>query len=131
MNFKNRAKIRIGPDGPPINGIVPPKYRPAVVDGKGFIDRHSYELCVVLELRDKLRCRELWVPGSKRYKNPDEDIPADFDRKRLEYYEKLKLDTEPTNFPEQVQLALRLPDVLSMFFYIAKTGTIVATTPDW
>ncbi len=103
VNFKNRAKIRIGPDGPPINGIVPPKYRPAVVNGEGFIDRHSYELCVVLELRDKLRCRELWVPGSKRYKNPDEDIPADFDRKRLEYYEKLKLDTEPTNFTKGIR----------------------------
>ncbi len=103
VNFKNRTKIRIGPDGPPINGIVPQKYRPAVVDGEGFIDRQSYELCVVLELRDKLRCRELWVPGSKRYKNPDEDVPADFDRKRLEYYEKLKLDTEPTNFTKSIR----------------------------
>ena len=29
-------------------------------------------------LRERLRCKEVWVAGADRYRNPDEDLPADF-----------------------------------------------------
>ena len=37
-----------------------------------------------------MRCKEIWVVRADRYRNPDEDLPADFERKRKAYYEALK-----------------------------------------
>ncbi len=47
-------------------------------------------------LREKLRCKEIWVEGADRYRNPDEDVPADFAQQREEYYTALNqpLDVE-------------------------------------
>ncbi|MGO9794275.1 MAG: hypothetical protein ACLP8S_33555 [Solirubrobacteraceae bacterium] len=33
-------------------------------------------------LRDALRRREIYVSGARRWRNPDEDMPADFDSNR-------------------------------------------------
>ena len=73
----------------PIDGIVPGLWREAVVekDAKGHqrINRITYEIGVLEALRDKLRCKEVWVVGANRYRNPDEDLPADFEAQRTPY----------------------------------------------
>jgi cyclopropane fatty-acyl-phospholipid synthase-like methyltransferase len=38
----------------------------------GVIDRRYYELCVLSELRDRLRAGDVWVVGSRRYRSFDE-----------------------------------------------------------
>jgi TnpA family transposase len=48
-----------------------------------------YEIAVFQALRDRLRCKEIWVVGADRWRNPDEDLPADFEEHRLEHYERL------------------------------------------
>ena len=46
--------------------------------GHPRVNRISYELCVLQALRERLRCKEVWVVGADRYRNPDEDVPTDF-----------------------------------------------------
>lgn len=58
-------------------------------DGSPRVNRINYELCVFEALRDKLRCKEIWVTGARRYRNPDEDVPADFNQNRISYYKDL------------------------------------------
>ena len=48
-------------------------------DGNARVNRIYYEICVLQALRERLRCKEIWVAGADRYRNPDEDLPADFD----------------------------------------------------
>ena len=95
----------------PIQGIVPGLWREAVVekDGKGRqrINRITYEICVLEALRDKLRCKEVWVVGANRYRNPDEDLPADFEVRRTPYYEALKLPLEADRFIADLQAEMR------------------------
>ena len=50
------------------------------------MNRISYEWCVLTALREKVRCKEIWVHGAHRFRNPDEDVPHDFDVRRDEYY---------------------------------------------
>lgn len=38
-------------------------------------------------LRDRLRCKEIWVVGAHEWRNPDRDLPADFEAHRAEHYE--------------------------------------------
>ena len=84
----------------PIDGIVKGKWRDIVVEkdknDKGHINRINYEICVLQALRERLRSKEIWVVGADRFRNPDEDLPADFETNRTAYYEALKqpLDIE-------------------------------------
>ena len=59
VNYKSKGPHRLAGEGLSIEGVIPNKYRSAVVDQNGFIDRHAYELCAVLTLREALRSREI------------------------------------------------------------------------
>lgn len=48
-------------------------------------------MAVLEALREQLRCKEIWVVGANWYRNPDEDLPADFEANRDEYYKALNL----------------------------------------
>ena len=66
-------------------------------EGQERINRINYEIAVLQALRERLRCKEIWVEGSNRYRNPEEDLPADFEQQRKVYYQALK---QPTNVEE-------------------------------
>ena len=70
-----RAADRTGaglPDGAP-TGFVRHRWAPHVLPG-GAIDRRHYELCVLSELRDRLRAGDVWVVGSRRYRSFEERL---------------------------------------------------------
>lgn len=52
------------------------------------INRINYEMCVLRNLRDKLRVKEIWIQGAYQYRNPEEDVPQDFEE-RKDYYTSL------------------------------------------
>jgi hypothetical protein len=92
--FRDDGRRVIRPeDKIPIDGVVPAKWRDLVMekDGAGGfrINRINYEICVLTALRERLRCKEIWVVGADRYRNPDEDLPQDFDERRADYYRDL------------------------------------------
>jgi len=95
----------------PLDGIVRPLWRDAVVDqdpqGRPRIDRITYEICALEALRDQLRCKEIWVAGANRYRNPDEDLPADFDAQRAAHYEALSLPLDAGVFIDSLQEEMR------------------------
>lgn len=100
----------------PLEGVVPLALQEVVVkytpSGAPRINRINYEMCVLQSLRDKLRCREIWVEGADRYRNPDQDLPQDFEQQRRVYYEALDLPLEPEDFIQQLRQELR--DALQM-----------------
>ena len=54
-------------------GFVRGRWGAYVMPG-GVIDRRHYELCVLSELRDRLRAGEVWVAGSRQYRSVDERL---------------------------------------------------------
>ncbi len=66
----------------PLNGVVPARWREIVVqageDGLERVNRINYKLSVLHTVREKLRCKELWLADADRFRNPDADLPADF-----------------------------------------------------
>jgi TnpA family transposase len=95
----------------PIEGVVRPLWRDAVVDrdpqGRPRVNRITYEICALEALRDQLRCKEVWVAGADRYRNPDEDLPADFDGRRDEHYAALGLPRDADAFAAGLQEEMR------------------------
>ena len=78
----------------PIEGVVKTGAGEIVIEkdkhGVERINRINYEICVLQALRERLRTKEVWVVGADRYRNPDDDLPSDFEVKRDEYYAELK-----------------------------------------
>lgn len=50
----------------------------------GVIDRRYYELCVLSELRDRLRAGDVWVAGSRRYRSFEERLISHDTLRQLE-----------------------------------------------
>ena len=95
----------------PLDGVVRPLWRDAVVDrdpqGRTRVDRVTYEICALEALREQLRCKEVWVAGADRYRDPDEDVPADFAARRDEHYAALDLPRDPEAFIAGLQDEMR------------------------
>jgi TnpA family transposase len=75
--------------------------------GKPQIDRINYEIAVLQTLRDALRSREVWVVGADRYRNPERDLPTDFEEMRIDYYEALRQPTDSEAFVTTLQQAMK------------------------
>lgn len=92
---KTRLQAYPADEDVPMEGVVRPLWRDAVVDrdpqGRPRVNRITYEIYALEALREQLRCKEVWVAGADRYRNPDEDLPADFDARRDEHYAALGL----------------------------------------
>ena len=87
-------------------GSIPKKWRSTVVDEDGRINLISYELCILTQLRECIRSKEIWIMGADRYRNPDDDLPQDFSVRREDYYAGLGLPREAGTFIAQVRKQL-------------------------
>lgn len=89
-------------DDIPIDGVIRTTYKEIIIEkdekGQERINRINYEISALQMLRDKLRCKEIWVAGANRYRNPDEDLPADFEIRREENYKALNQPLEVDAF---------------------------------
>ena len=72
----------------PITGAISSSQQELVLEDTNDSDRIKridYELCVLRNLRDKLRCKEIWISNAQNYGNPDHDLPQDFSTNK-DYY---------------------------------------------
>ena len=68
----NRTSAATLPESAP-TAFVRRRWAPYVLPG-GAIDRRHYELCVLAELRDRLRAGDIWVTGSRQYRSFEERL---------------------------------------------------------
>lgn len=91
----------------PIEGILSSSWQSLILetgkDGAVKVNRINYELGVLQALRDGLRCKKIWVVGANRYRNPEEDLPADFDEQREVYYQALSQTLDADKFIASLQ----------------------------
>lgn len=99
-----------------IDGVLKNDWKDLIVeiesDGRERINRVNYEICVLQALRDRLRSKEIWVVGAKRYCNPEEDLPQDFDIHRETYYQAIGQPLESEKFITTLQQ--EMTDALTM-----------------
>ena len=108
-------------DRVPLDGVVKAEWRAAVVDERDRVERIPYELCVLGALRDAVRRREIWVVGAKMWRDPETDLPADFDLHRDVHYTAIAQPTDPTEFV--AGLRTRMDASLARFAEALKAGT--------
>ena len=68
---------------------------------------------MLVALRDAIRRREVFIDGARRWRDPDHDLPADFDATKRLHYESLRQPTDPAEFIAEVRQ--RMTVALSRF----------------
>lgn len=69
--------------------------------------RMVYEVCTFQALREQLRCKEIWVVGAEKWRNPAEDLPTDFEVRRIEHYQALRKPLDATEFIDGLREEMR------------------------
>jgi hypothetical protein len=94
-----------------LDGVVKADWREFAVStdyrGHQRVVRIVYECSVLEALRDRLRCKEVWVVGADKWRNPDEDLPQDFAEKRQENYAGLNLPLAAKQFTDGLKAEMR------------------------
>ncbi|MFD0142840.1 MULTISPECIES: hypothetical protein [unclassified Streptomyces] len=62
---------------------------------------------MLVSLRDAMRRREIWVVGANRWRNPEDDLPADFEGNRDVHYAALGQPQDASEFITALQNKLR------------------------
>ena len=75
--------------------------------GRRRLVRMVYEVCTFQALRDQLRCKEVWVVGADKWRHPADDLPADFEGRRVEHYQALRKPLDPTAFIDELREEMR------------------------
>jgi len=75
--------------------------------GHRRVVRMVYEICTFQALRDQLRCKEIWVVSAEKWRNPAEDLPIDFEERRIEHYGALRKPLDPTEFIDELREQMR------------------------
>ena len=90
-----------------ITGVIKKDLQDVVIetdtDGNQRVNRVNYELCVLQALRERLRSKAIWVAGAKRYCNPEEDLPQNFDTHRDTYYQAIKQPLDAETFIQSLK----------------------------
>jgi TnpA family transposase len=90
-----------------VEGVIRPKWRDVVIedapDGEKRVNRVNYELCVLQTLRDQVRCKEVWLVGAERFRNPDDDLPSDFEERRSTCYDRLGIPLAADAFIDKMR----------------------------
>jgi hypothetical protein len=105
-DMPGRARCYAAGERVPVEGIIPPELAELMYTGDGRhrrILRTVYECGVFQALREKLRCKEIWVVGAEKWRNPDLDLPADFEANRAENYAKLRKPLDPRRFTGEMR----------------------------
>jgi TnpA family transposase len=86
----------------PVHAGITEDWKPLVYrtdqHGRQRVVRMVYEVATFQALREHLRCKEIWITGADRWRNPDEDLPADFEARRAEHYASLRKPLDPEAF---------------------------------
>lgn len=71
--------------------------------GRRRVVRMVCEVATFQALRDALRCKEIWAAGADRWRDPDDDLPADYAARRLEHYRSLRKPIDPSVFVDELR----------------------------
>lgn len=103
----SRERFYAEADTVPLDGVVPREWRDAVLDEAGRIERIPYELCVLRSLREAIRCPEVYVAGANRWRNPEDDLPPDFEANRDMHYAAIRQPLAPPAFVDDLRSRMR------------------------
>lgn len=96
------------PVTPPIENIIPEVWQAALLssDKQEAINKYKYEVIVLEQLKAFLGYKAIWAENSYRYRNPKDDLPIDFKKRKQEYFEMIGMPTRGKSFTKDLKQLL-------------------------
>jgi TnpA family transposase len=73
----------------PVDQVLSSQWKDAIIEQSpdgNKVNRFNYEIAILEELYNKLDCKLIWIKESYRYRDPEEDVPSDFEERKEYYY---------------------------------------------
>lgn len=70
------------------------------------VRRRAFEVCVLSQLEEALKCKEIWVEGGYKFRDPNEDLPDDWEKQRPHYYQRINLPLSSKEFVRSLKAEL-------------------------
>lgn len=87
--------------------IIPYKYKSIALnttsDGILRVRKHYFELCVLEKLEKALKCKEIYIEGSLKYRNPVNDLPVNWEEEKAKYYQKINTTLNKDKFVNSIK----------------------------
>ena len=90
--------------------VIPRSWRSSVITDSGDVDRRAYTMCVLEQLQDRLRCRDVFVSPSERWGDPRLKLLRGAQWQALKPQVCRSLGRHPSAEPEIEQLSKRLDE---------------------
>ena len=96
------------PVTPPIENIIPEVWQAALLsnDKQEAINKYKYEVVVLEQLKVFLGYKAIWVENSYRYRDPKDDLPIDFKKRKQEYLEMIGMPNRGNSFTRDLKQLL-------------------------
>lgn len=89
----NNANTRSVPSNAPLK-FIPKRWKPLVLTN-GLIDRHYYEICALTQLKAALRSGDIYITGSRQFKDFDDYMMPLAEYRNLEKNRSLPVSIDP------------------------------------
>ncbi len=106
---RNQAKVAVPETIPALNQITPlwlPLVGSLTEDDQTPFNVFAFELAIFERIEKELGCKNIWVEGAYRYRNPSKDFPKDFENNKAYYYNFLDLPEDFKIFIATLRKAL-------------------------
>lgn len=91
----------------PIEGVIDKEDKELIYNvddaGNKSVDEGKYRVFMLRKLDKRTKTKESFVPGAKKFRDPDDDLPADFENKRAQYYANLDIPINPDDWIKGLQ----------------------------
>jgi hypothetical protein len=86
--------------------LIKKSHRKKILDNNR-IKRIDLELCLLHKLRNKLRVKEVWIKDGYKYRNPEYDLPQDFDDNKDKYFSIMNRSQNADEFVLELKNSLK------------------------
>src|SRR5262249_52493930 len=95
-----------------LNPLVPKLWLPLIMissdhEHKVEFNWYSFELALFEVIQTELTVKNIWVSQAYHYRNPEQDLPTDFDENQGFYFKLLKLPKDPKVFINHIKTRLK------------------------
>ena len=106
-NINNKGKYYPSSECIPENLAIMKKWNSSILyktENEVKISKYHFELYVLQKLEKALKCKEIWVEGAYFYRDPNEDLPQDWNEvKQVAHCDKFNIPSNADIFIKQIK----------------------------
>ena len=102
----SQDKYKSYKENSPVKGVIKKSHEKVISQNNNEINKADYELGVLDSLKDKIKLKEIFIKEANMFKDPDKELPQDFEKKKEEYFKEINQPLDVKKFINAVKVNL-------------------------